>query len=221
MSDAPVKLMPSDLAALMCGRICHDLISPVGALGTALEVLGDDANADMHEDAMELVKTSARQASAKLQFLRMAFGSSSSAPGVLSPEKVKDLTMGVFGEGKATLHWNMDVDGIDKTHARLLMNFVMMAVQCVPRGGDITIRVTEDENINMRLDAKGPKARLDEKIAKALSGKAPEDGFDGRTIQAFYAGLICRERSGRVQAAMNTETETATIAARMPKKAEA
>ena len=83
------KLTPSDLSALMCSRICHDLISPVGALGTALEVLGDDSNVDMHGDALELVKMSAKQASSKLQYLRMAFGAAGSSKSSVGVDELK------------------------------------------------------------------------------------------------------------------------------------
>jgi len=81
MSAPVIKLTPSILAGLLCSRICHDLISPVGALGTGIEILNDETNADMHEDAIDLIKNSSRQANAKLEFLRDAFGVASYASG--------------------------------------------------------------------------------------------------------------------------------------------
>ena len=108
MSETIVKLTPSDLAALMCARICHDLVSPIGALSTALEVLDDESNADMHEDAMNLVRLSAGQASDKLKFLRMAFGASTSAPGVIAMAEVRDLIDEMYKGGKANFHWNLN-----------------------------------------------------------------------------------------------------------------
>ena len=101
MSDA--KLTPAGLSAQMCARLAHDLISPIAALGTAIEVLDDPENSDMHADALDLVKLSARQASGKLQFLRLAFGAGGSAPGVVAVEQLKTLTDGIYGDAKAEL----------------------------------------------------------------------------------------------------------------------
>jgi len=211
MTENPSKLTPSNLAALMCARICHDLVSPVGALGAALEVLGDESNADMHDDAMDLVKTSARQASHKLKFLRLAFGAGSSAPGVLSLDQLKELVNDMYGEGKAAISWKSTVDGIDKNHGRLVLNLVMIAVQSIPRGGDLVIDLakTADATI-INLTATGPKARLYDEFSRTLSGKAPEDGFDGRTIQPFYTGMLIRELGGRIDTAIEDETVTFT-----------
>lgn len=204
MSDSPVKLSPSDLAALMCARICHDIVSPISALGTALEVLDDENNTDMHEDALDLVRLSAKQASGKLQFLRLAFGAGGSAPGVIGVETLKTLVDGIYGDAKAKISWETTIDGIEKSRARLLLNMVMMAVQSVPRGG--TVRIALNDTIT--LHANGPKARIDAAVHQTLSGRAPENGFDGRSIQPFYTGLIARELKGRVTAEIDGEDVT-------------
>jgi len=207
MSATISKLTPSSLAALLCARICHDLISPVGALGTAIEVLDDDSNTDMHADAMELVKSSSRQAGAKLRFLRLAFGAGGSAPGVIAVDEIKSLTEGMYGEGKASLNWDCEVDGIEKNTARLLLNLMMLAVQAVPRGGEIIIGVKETSDAtNLNIAATGPRSRLDAGIERSLAGKAPEEGFDGRTIQPFYAGMMAREMQGTVSSSVVDET---------------
>ncbi|MGJ8563354.1 MAG: histidine phosphotransferase family protein [Alphaproteobacteria bacterium] len=211
MSDNPLKLSPSDLAALMCARICHDIISPISALGTALEVLDDENNTDMHEDALDLVRLSARQASGKLQFLRLTFGAGGSAPGIIGVETLKTLVHGIYGDSKATISWEAETDGIDKSKARLLLNMVMMAVQSVPRGGTVNINVD-----TLTLKANGFKARIDAAVHQTLSGRAPEDGFDGRSIQPFYAGLIARELKGRITAEI--DGEDVTFKAVLPEK---
>ncbi|WP_033315048.1 histidine phosphotransferase ChpT [Robiginitomaculum antarcticum] len=200
MSD-PKKLTPATLAALLCARICHDLISPVSALGAALEVFDDDDNADMKEDAMDLIRVSSRQAADKLQFLRLAFGAGGSAPGVIGTQELRNLTEGMYGEGKASLRWKLQTDGLPKAPARLLLNLTMLAVQAIPRGGDLTIEATDQGGMSrLTLTAEGPKARLADAVVATLSGKAPDDGWDGRTVQPFYTGMIAREAKGRVEA---------------------
>jgi len=201
MSAPITKLTPTTLSALLCARICHDLISPVGALGTAVEILDDQDNVEMHDDALELVRTASRQASAKLKFLRLAFGASGSAPGVIPTAEVKQLSNNMFADAKPDLVWDIESDGIDKNRARILLNLIMLAVQAAPRGGTVTIsRKESGEGSAFTLISDGPKARLDAAIAKAISGKAPEDGFDGRSIQPLYASLLARDIGGTVGA---------------------
>ncbi len=203
MSAPITKLTPTTLAALLCGRICHDLISPVGALGTAIEILDDEGNVDMHEDALALVRTSSRQAAAKLKFLRLALGAAGSAPGVIPTAEVMKLSNEMFADSKPELVWNIDTDGIDKDRARIILNLVMLAIQAAPRGGTVTVsRESHGEGANFVLVSQGRRARLDAAVAKALAGKAPEDGFDGRSIQPLYASLLTRDIGGTLDASV-------------------
>ena len=207
MSATVTKLTPSSLAALLSARICHDLISPIGALGTAIEVLDDETNTEMHEDALGLVRLSSKQAGAKLRFLRLAFGAGGSAPGIIAMDELKTLTTDMYEGGKASISYGDCLDGLEKNTARLLLNLTMLAVQAVPRGGDVTITTSQASGATtLSLNATGPKSRLDSNVEKTLSGKAPEDGFDGRTIQPFYAGMIARELKGSVTTTVDGET---------------
>jgi len=212
MSAPITKLTPTSLSALLCARICHDLISPVGALGTAIEILDDPANVEMHDDAMALVRTSSRQASAKLKFLRLAFGAAGSAPGVIPTAEIKKLSNDMFADAKPDLIWNIDTDGIDKDRARILMNLIMLAVQAAPRGGKVTISGHgQGDDANFVLVSEGPKVRLDAAVAKALAGKAPDDGFDGRSIQPLYASLLTRDIGGALAASVDDTGEETQI----------
>ena len=209
MSAPTMKLTAANLAALLCARICHDLVSPVGALSAALEVFDDDDNLDMRDDAMELIKLSAGQASAKLQFLRLAFGAGGSAPGIVGTEELKKLSLGVYGDAKADIVWSVAAEGLDKPSARVLLNLVMLAAMAVPRGGEIVITGdTDSGDTKLKLVCTGLKARLADSVVKTLGGAAPEDGFDGRNVQPFYTGMIAREAGGSVSAGIDEEVVT-------------
>lgn len=215
MSASITKLTPTSLSALLCARICHDLISPVGALGTAIEILDDPSNIDMHDDAMTLVRTSSRQAAAKLKFLRIALGAAGSAPGVVPTSEITKLADDMFADSKPDLVWEIDTDGIDKNRARIVLNLIMLAIQAAPRGGTVTVtRSDTGEGEAFTLVSEGPKARLDAAVAKAIAGKAPEDGFDGRSIQPLYASLLARDIGGTVGA--SAEETTITFTANFP-----
>lgn len=208
MSANVLKLTPSTLAALLCSRVCHDLINPVGMVNTGLEVLDDESNADMHGDAIDLIRNASRQANAKLNFLRDAFGAAGSAPGIFPLDEIKKKTMDMYADSKATLNWQISADGLEKSKARLLMNMIMIAVNTIPRGGDVVI---SGEDSQLKLVATGRRAELKPEIEKALGGKTPEDGFDGRTIQPFYTGMIARELGGTIT--HNTDEDSVTLTA--------
>ena len=161
----------------------------------------------MHEDALGLVRLSSKQAGAKLRFLRLAFGAGGSAPGIIAMDELKTLTTDMYEGGKASISYGDCLDGLEKNTARLLLNLTMLAVQAVPRGGDVTITTSQASGATtLSLNATGPKSRLDSNVEKTLAGKAPEDGFDGRTIQPFYAGMIARELKGSVTTTVDGET---------------
>ena len=212
MSNQSTKLTPAGLAALLCARICHDLVSPVGALGAALEVFEDDDNLDMRDDAMELIQLSAGQASAKLQFLRLAFGAGGSAPGIIASAELERLARDVYDGGKVVIDWQVNAEGLNKPAARILLNLVMLAMQAIPRGGTMTVKADDSTHIN--LESTGPKARLVDMVSKTLAGQAPEDGFDGRSVQPFYTGMIARETGGKIDARI--EGETVIFTAHLP-----
>ena len=107
----------------------------------------------------------------------------------------------MFADSKPDLVWNIDSDGIDKNRARILMNLVMLAIQAAPRGGTVTVsRHGQGEGANFVTVSEGPKVRLDAAVAKAIAGKVPEDGFDGRSIQPLYANLLARDIGGTIGA---------------------
>jgi len=217
MSAPVIKLTPSTLAALLCSRICHDLISPVGALGTGIEILNDESNADMHDDAIDLIKNSSRQANAKLEFLRDAFGAAGSAPGIIAISDIRTKTENMYAGGKATFDWQLSSDGLMKARARLLLNLIMIANGVIPRGGEIIISDAQEGDI-ITLKATGRRARLDTNVERALTGKAPEDGFDGRTIQPFYTGMMVRELQGQISIETSEDTITFTVKTTLPPK---
>ncbi|MFL5165493.1 MAG: histidine phosphotransferase, partial [Microvirga sp.] len=102
---ASVTLDSLDLAALLCSRVCHDVISPVGAIVNGLEVLEDENEASMREFALDLIRKSARQASARLQFARLAFGAAGSAGASIDLGDAEQVTKGMFTDDKVALSW--------------------------------------------------------------------------------------------------------------------
>lgn len=201
---SPVQLSAVDLAALLCARICHDLVSPVSALGTALDVLDDDDAGDMREEAMNLIRASAAQASAKLEFARLAFGAGTSAPGQVATQELKRLADGMFSTAKADIIWRVAAPSLSKPASRILLNLVLLGIEAAPRGGTVTVEAASAARI--RVHSQGDRARLLPMITDALEGVEPENGFDGRSVQPYYTGLIARDLGGRAEARANGES---------------
>ncbi|WP_336485533.1 histidine phosphotransferase ChpT [Methylobacterium nigriterrae] len=188
-----VNLDALDLSALLCSRVCHDVISPVGAIVNGLEVLEDDNDASMREFALDLIRKSARQASARLQFARIAFGAAGSAGASIDLADAEKVSRGMFADDKTQLTWSAPQALFPKNKVKLLLNLVMIATSAIPRGGLIDVAVSGDgEAPTLLLKAKGSHARIPPHVEDLLAG-APESGtVDAHGILAYYAGMVAR-----------------------------
>ncbi|WP_137387597.1 histidine phosphotransferase ChpT [Rhodoligotrophos defluvii] len=189
MSDKPL-LSDLDLAALLCSRVCHDIISPVGAITNGLEVLDDEDDEAMKEIALDLIRRSAKTASAKLRFCRMAFGASGSAGAYLDLTEAEEVARGFIGEEKVKLAWDAPRETRPKAEAKLLLNLLMVALLGIPRGGQVTVRLDGDE---FAAIAEGEGAKLPEKPLRLFQGEVPVEEIDPRLVQVYYAMRIAEE----------------------------
>ncbi len=190
----PIDLSSLDLAALIASRVCHDIISPVGAITNGLEVLDEENNEEMREFAMDLIRKSARQASAKLQFARLSFGAAGSAGAEIDLGDAHSVADGYMAGEKSDLVWNVPRLLMGKNKVKLLLNLLLIANQCVPRGGTITVEMlNEDAQApSFRLTAQGLNARIPAMIADLLTDEDVER-IDAHAIQPAYAGLLARD----------------------------
>ncbi len=183
-----------ELASLLCSRVCHDVISPVGAIANGLEVLADEKDEQIKEFAMDLIRKSAIKASAKLQFARLAFGAAGSAGAHIDLMDAKFVTEAYIGKEKVTLSWQAPVATMGKNKVKLLLNLVLLALATIPRGGHLDVCVDDDvENAAFLLKAKGKAAKIASNINGLLSATENADDIAARDIHAYYAGLIARK----------------------------
>lgn len=199
MTGHPV-LSDLDLAALLCSRVCHDVISPVGAIANGLEVLEDEDDEDMKKVAMDLVRRSARQASAKLQFCRIAFGAAGSAGASLDLGEAGDTAKSFVGEEKVKLDWRAPRETRPKGEVKLLLNMMLLAMAAVPRGGTVTVAI---EEAGPSVSATGDAARIPEKIVQLLQGKFEPADLDARLVQAYYSKRLAEQSGFELRAAMS------------------
>jgi len=206
--SGPISIGALDLAALLCSRVCHDLISPVGAIVNGLEVLDEDKDEETKTFALDLIKKSAQQASAKLQFCRLAFGAAGSAGAQIELGDAEKVARGLIEDGKTTIVWNLPREFVPKNRAKLLLNMLMVAIGTIPRGGVLTVDPAEG---GYRVAATGLNARLSPVSAELLAG-SPAHPVDAHAIQPVYTGILARDCGLAVSAAV--EGDAVVVAAR-------
>jgi histidine phosphotransferase ChpT len=180
-----------EFAALLVSRVCHDLVGPLGAVVNGMEVLEDERDPAMRADAIKLVTMSADQALARIQFMRIAFGAAGSAGAELDLGEIGRLTTELLKGGKVQLTWNAQRLNWPKDWAKLLMNATLLAADCLPRGGLVTVETGPDASArSFHIRAQGLNARVTEDVAQALSGEA--QNVDARHVQPFLTHKLSR-----------------------------
>ena len=202
----PIAIGALDLAALLCSRVCHDLISPVGAIVNGLEVLEEDKDEETRTFALDLIKKSAGQASAKLQFCRLAFGAAGSAGAQIELGDAEKAARGLMEDGKTTIAWNLPRELVAKNKAKLLLNMLLVGSGAIPRGGVLTV---DPAGAGYRVKASGLNARLTPATAELLSG-SPSHAVDAHAIQPLYTGILARDCGLTLSAAVEGEAVVVT-----------
>ncbi len=192
MADV-VELGALDLAALLCSRVCHDIISPVGAIINGLEVLDEDNGDDMQEFAFNLIRKSASQASAKLQFARLAFGAAGSVGAEIDLADAEKVARGYMDGEKAQFEWESPRVLMPKNLVKLLLNLILLAPTAIPRGGVVKVTVEgAAASPTFRLRSTGPSARIPPAFEKLVPGDIAGLTVDAQSVQAFYTGALAR-----------------------------
>lgn len=174
-----------ELAALVSSRICHDVVGPVGAIFNGLEVLEDDDDEQVQQYAMDVIRRNTKNAWARLEFARLAFGAAGSAGTDIPFNKIQDLANAILEE-KHKVKWSSAHDFMPKGYAKLILNLVVVAVAAIPRGGEITLNVSGDiERPTIEIVSTGEGARLPERVPAILQGEHEGD-IDALVIQPYY-----------------------------------
>ena len=193
--DAAKPVPQAELAAHLAGRLCHDMISPVSAIVSGLDLLEDPSAQDMREDAMGLIDQSARKLAVILSFARVAYGSSASAE-TFDPKDLETLTRSIFGHVRAELDWAVDSERLDKPAARALLNLAQLGVTALPMGGQarLTVQTPPDQTVVM-LEARGARAAA----PRSAGGPAGRDLQRGpaRPVGATLLSARPGDRRGR------------------------
>ena len=204
MSESSIEAL--DLAALLCSRVCHDLISPVGAIVNGIEVLEEEKDESTKEFALDLIKRSAATASAKLQFCRIAFGAAGSAGAQIDLGDAEKIARGFLEDDKTKIDWNLPRALLAKNRVKLLLNMLIIAGQAIPRGGKVTVDpIGAGDNLGFKVSAAGTNAKIPPAVPPLLTGELSGETVDAHRIQPFYAGLLAKACGLKATVAMDGE----------------
>lgn len=212
--DHPAQDESTDLATFIAGKLCHDFISPSGAIVSGLDLLKDPSAQDMREEAMSLIQASADKLVALVQFARVAFGASTTSER-FSGSDLEPLARGVFAGLRADLDWRVGVAEFSKPQARALLNLAQIAGSALPGGGVAAIETRiDDGDLVMAASSEGPRARLKPEAATGLAGDRLTEGLSGQWIQPYWLWRTVNDAGGRLE--VEIDDDRVRMTARMP-----
>jgi histidine phosphotransferase ChpT len=184
---------------LLCGRLCHELISPVGAINNGVELLDED-DPEFVKEAMTLIGQSARRAGQRLQFYRFAYGT---AGGSGSAVDARELVQGLVEGGKVRCVWPAEASALEPPWQRLALNMLVLAFEMLPRGGTVTIKAAEH---GVEVAAEGDTITISDDLKSVLAGEVAAEALSARTVHGFYTMRLAEEIGARLALATPAST---------------
>ena len=193
---------------LLTSRICHDLISPVGAIHNGIEFM-EEMGPEAMDDALELIKHSAAQSTAKLQAFRLAYGSGGHDPNIKPEDVQKTFGKLIAGEGKISQLWdpygNLGPDPLPEGYCKILMGAMMLAQETLHKGGDIMVK--PGEGPQSLIIAMGNGVTLRDQVEAALKGDIIIDNLDPRLVHPYALGILARGHGYNLSIKSQSETK--------------
>ena len=207
---------PVDLASLLCSRLCHDLMSPVGALNNGIELLADETDPEMREKCLELLADSARASANKLKFFRLAFGAAGGFGEEIDTQEAEAVLEGLFGaERRIELGWEVKDDKLPKTAVKVLLNLALIAGDALVRGGRLDVGAERSGGgVELAVRAEGPRILLDPVLRETL-GNGASGAVETRAAAAWLAHNLISDAGGSIQLS-DPSSAALTIGARLP-----
>ena len=186
-----------DFASLLCSRLCHDLLSPVGALNNGIELMADETDPEMRARCMELLAESARASANKLKFFRLAFGAAGGFADQVDTREARAAIEGLFGsDGKVVLGWMVAEPALSKSAIKILLNLSLIAGDALVRGGRLDVGAEGSEIV---IRAEGPRLVLDSELRDALLGWTSEEALTPRAAAAWLVHQLAKDAGGSIQ----------------------
>jgi histidine phosphotransferase ChpT len=206
-----------DLASLLCSRLCHDLLSPVGALNNGIELLADEQDPEMRERCLELLAESAKASANKLKFFRLAFGAGGGYGAAIDTQEARAALEGLFGgDHKVDLGWMVSADSLSKSATKLLLNLALIAGDALVRGGRLDVGAEEaNGGLELAIRAEGPRILLDPTLRETIVNGSAGGQVEPRAAGAWLAHSLAAEAGGTIRLS-DPADEVLVIGATLP-----
>lgn len=190
-----------DFASLLCSRLCHDLLSPVGALNNGIELLADEHDPEMRARVLELLAESARTSANKLKFFRLAFGAAGGFDQEIDTREAQTAIEGLFGgNARLQLGWMVPEPTFSKPAIKVLLNLALIAGDALVRGGRLDVGAEKTGGrTEIVIRAEGDRLVLDPELRLALMGQVNEDALTPRAAAAWLAHKLAVDSGGGIQ----------------------
>ncbi|WP_338445435.1 histidine phosphotransferase family protein [Pelagerythrobacter marensis] len=190
-----------DLATMLCSRLCHDMLSPVGALSNGLELLAEEKDPEMRQRCFELLEQSARISADKLKFFRLAYGAAGGFGDEVDVAEARSVVDALVGDAKRIqVNWALSETRLPKPVVKVLLNFAHMGIDALVRGGTLDIGAEiRDGASEIVVRSAGTKVAFDESIGAALEGNLPREELSSRTAAAHMLYLLADHARGGLQ----------------------
>ena len=191
----------TDLAAMLCSRLCHDMLSPVGALANGLELLADEQDPAMRARCIELLEQSARISTDKLRFFRLAFGAAGGFGEAIPIAEARQVIEALAADARRVeVNWAIAEPSLPKPAVKVLLNLAQIALESLERGGALDIGAERREGaVEIVARARGERIAFDENIGRALQGELDAGELTSRTAPAHMIALMAEELAGGLQ----------------------
>ena len=196
-----MTVSPVELASLLCSRLCHDLLSPVGALNNGLELLADETDPAMRERCMELLADSARTSASKLKFFRLAFGAAGGFGEAVDARETRSAVEALLSANRRVdLGWLVEEPTLPKAATKVLLNLVLIAADALARGGRMDVGAEDHgAHTEIAIRIEGPRVLLDAELRRMLTEGEGENGVSPRAAGAYLVHAIATDVGGAVQ----------------------
>ena len=192
---------PLDLASLLASRLCHDMLSPVGALSNGLELLREEKDPEMRRRCFELLEQSAKASADKLKFFRLAFGAAGGFGDMVPVAEARELITALLGDsGRIELAWAVAGETLPKAAVKTLLNLAAIGIEALVRGGTLEVGAElRNGSSEIVIRAAGPRIAFDETIGRALDGSLPAAELSSRTAPAAMLHQLAASTGGGLQ----------------------
>ncbi|PQM27930.1 histidine phosphotransferase [Sphingopyxis lindanitolerans] len=200
-----------DFASMLASRLCHDLLSPVGAFANGLELLADEKDPEMRARCIDLLEQSARTSANKLKFFRLAFGSAGGFGERVPADEARSAIQGIIGDRAIDLNWMIGTDPLPKPAVKIILNLSLLLVDALVRGGRLDVGCENQDahpggGIEIALHVEAERLFLDADVERILAEGEGASAMTSRTAPAVLVQAVAKQNGGTVMLARETPT---------------